>query len=189
MTQHPPAAGRSLIHERQVVCRGYRRDDGLWDIEGHLTDVKTYDFMKADGGVLLAGQPVHEMTVRVTIDNHFLIHAVEVSMQHQPTSYCDTILPNFASLVGLTLGPGFRQEVRKRVGGVRGCTHIVEMLGPIATAAFQTIAPILDHYDYKPPADDGPPGKPLIIDSCHVLAADGPVVAMKWPEFATKPKG
>ena len=182
----PLPSGRILIHERQVICRGYRRDDGLWDIEGHLVDVKTYDFPKTDGEVLKAGQPVHEMTVRVTIDNHFRIHEIDVAMQHQPNALCNAILPNFAQLVGLTLGPGFRQEVRKRVGGVKGCTHIVEMLGPIATAAFQTIAPILDHYDYKPPGGDGPPGKPLIIDSCHVLASDGPLVAGKWPEFATK---
>ena len=25
-------------------CTGYRRADGLWDVEGHLTDVKTYAF-------------------------------------------------------------------------------------------------------------------------------------------------
>lgn len=187
MPETPPV-GRTLIHERQVTCRGYRRDDGLWDIEGHLTDVKTYDFLNAEGVVLAAGRPVHEMTVRVTIDNHFMIHEIDVRMLHQPSVYCDAILPNFQQLAGLRLGPGFRQEVRKRVGGVRGCTHIVEMLGPIATAAFQTIAPLLDHYDYKPPADDGPPGRPLIIDSCHVLASDGPIVAQKWPEFATGKK-
>ena len=35
-----PAAPREHIHTRTVTCRGYRRKDGLWDIEGHLVDVK-----------------------------------------------------------------------------------------------------------------------------------------------------
>ncbi|MBO6784243.1 MAG: DUF2889 domain-containing protein, partial [Alphaproteobacteria bacterium] len=39
-----PPAEREHIHTRTVECAGYRRTDGLWDIEGHLTDVKTYTF-------------------------------------------------------------------------------------------------------------------------------------------------
>ena len=38
------AADREHIHTRNVECRGYRRTDGLWDVEGHLTDVKAYPF-------------------------------------------------------------------------------------------------------------------------------------------------
>ncbi len=38
MPLSPPAASREHIHTRVVECRGYRRDDGLWDIEGHITD-------------------------------------------------------------------------------------------------------------------------------------------------------
>ena len=39
-----PPAPREPIHTRAIDLRGYRREDGLWDIEGHLTDVKCYDF-------------------------------------------------------------------------------------------------------------------------------------------------
>ena len=38
------AAPRQHIHTREIVCRGYLRDDGLWDIEGSICDVKTYSF-------------------------------------------------------------------------------------------------------------------------------------------------
>jgi len=31
------------MHRRQIDCRGYRREDGLWNIEAHLTDVKSYE--------------------------------------------------------------------------------------------------------------------------------------------------
>ena len=35
----PSPAPRTHIHARTVRLDGYRRADGLWDIEGHLTDV------------------------------------------------------------------------------------------------------------------------------------------------------
>ena len=35
-----PAPPRQPVHDRRVRCQGYRRADGLWDIEGHLTDTK-----------------------------------------------------------------------------------------------------------------------------------------------------
>ncbi len=41
---------RNLIHERSIVCRGFCRDDGLWDIEGHLVDTKTYPFANRHRG-------------------------------------------------------------------------------------------------------------------------------------------
>ena len=63
-----PAAPRQHIHTRIVDCRGYRRADGLWDIEGHITDVKTYDFGNHFRGAIAAGTPVHDMWVRLTLD-------------------------------------------------------------------------------------------------------------------------
>lgn len=38
-----PPEPREHIHSRDIILRGYRREDGLWDIEAHLTDTKTYD--------------------------------------------------------------------------------------------------------------------------------------------------
>ncbi len=35
-------APRQLMHNRAIECRGYQREDGMWDIEGHLVDTKTY---------------------------------------------------------------------------------------------------------------------------------------------------
>ena len=40
---------RELTHTRRVRFEGYRRADGLWDIEGHLTDVKNHDFTLQTG--------------------------------------------------------------------------------------------------------------------------------------------
>ena len=37
-------ADREPMHRRQIDMRGYLRADGLFDIEGHLLDTKSYGF-------------------------------------------------------------------------------------------------------------------------------------------------
>ena len=41
---------RELTHTRVVTCRGYRRADGLIDIEGRIVDTKPYRFRNRDRG-------------------------------------------------------------------------------------------------------------------------------------------
>ena len=61
----PAAAPREHVHTRSVVFRGYRREDGLWDIEAELTDAKTYTFNGPDRGTVSRstgawhGDPAH----------------------------------------------------------------------------------------------------------------------------------
>ncbi len=102
-----------------------------------------------------------------------------------PHAVCPAILPAFAKLKGLRIAPGWNRKVRELLGGVRGCTHLVEMLGPLATVAYQSIGvskiPQPDGGTLAAPAD--PTRKPKRIDSCHALAADGEVVRKRWPAF------
>ncbi|OIQ97171.1 hypothetical protein GALL_208710 [mine drainage metagenome] len=176
MPLSPPAA-RQHIHTREVRVEGFRREDGLWDIEGHLTDVKSYPFPNKDrGGEIPPGEPVHEMWVRLTVDERYLIRAVEVVTDHAPFTLCGDITPSFTALEGLSLGPGFLKELRARFSGVHGCTHIVEMMGPIATTAFQTLAPLVGR-------ELRGHQRPRILDTCHALDSHGPVVAREWPEW------
>ena len=50
-----PPAPAAAIHHRRIDCRGYRRADGLWDIEGHLTDAKSYPFINSFRGEVAPG--------------------------------------------------------------------------------------------------------------------------------------
>ena len=47
----PPPAPRAPQHTRTTVFNGYRRDDGLWDIEGELRDTKSVPFEIPGDGV------------------------------------------------------------------------------------------------------------------------------------------
>lgn len=79
---------RRLIHERKVICKGYLRPDGLWDIEGRMADVKTFPVVLAEGSTIEAGQSYHGMTLCLTLDDEFTIRAVALVMSEAPTSEC-----------------------------------------------------------------------------------------------------
>jgi Protein of unknown function (DUF2889) len=177
-----PPAPREAIHTRRVEVRGYRRADGLWDIEGHLADTKTYPFRNKDRGEVKAGEPVHDMWLRLTIDDEMTVQAVEAATEASPYAVCGAITPNFQRLVGLRIGPGLRGKVKDRLGGTEGCTHLVELIWPIATAAYQTILPLKESERRA-----GARKRPAILDTCHALASDGEVVKTHWPEFYRGP--
>lgn len=174
-----PPATREPLHTREVTCHGYRREDGLWDIEASLKDTKAYAFDNRYRGTVQPGEPVHEMWLRLTIDDDFKIHAVEAVTDQGPFPVCPAITPAFQRLVGLSIRPGWNKRVRGLLGGVHGCTHLVELLGPLATTAYQTIWPRRDS-DRK---NEGT--RPAILDSCHALRSDGEVVKEIWPRFYT----
>ncbi|MEA2805239.1 MAG: hypothetical protein QOE49_5334 [Rhodospirillaceae bacterium] len=193
-----PPIGRQHLHTRRVTCQGFFREDGLWDIEGRITDEKSYGHANEWRGPLKPGDFVHDMSIRLTLDHKFTIVDVEAVTDKSPYRICGDVAPDFKKLIGLRIGGGFHREVRARLGGVHGCTHIVELLGPVATTAFQTVssgkARELDRAhraksDPAPKADapSKPSRKPYVIDTCHAWAADGPVVKRWAPDFYTGP--
>lgn len=137
MQQKSPPA-RKLLHDRQIACKGYERDDGLWDIEAQLTDIKTYDLVHQDGSLKLkAGDPLHQLVLCITVDSSLTIVDARARTEHQPHHECPQISGAYAALVGMAIGPGFTGNVKKRFKGVAGCTHLTELAGAVATAAFQ----------------------------------------------------
>src|SRR5690625_7449801 len=88
-------AARQLLHHRQYDFRGYRRDDGLWDIEGRIVDTKNYDFDNQHRGRIAAGTPIHDMQVRLTLDDALLIHDLEAVTDASPFSLCPGIASNY----------------------------------------------------------------------------------------------
>jgi len=196
-----PPVGRQHLHTRRVTCQGFFRNDGLWDIEGRITDTKTYEHANEWRGALKPGDLVHDMSIRLTLDHKFTIVDVEAVTDKSPYRICGDVAPDFRKLIGLRIGGGFHREVRARLGGVHGCTHIVELLGPVATTAFQTVSSgkareLNRAYRIKsgtPPAsrEPGVPSKPrrkpYVVDTCHAWASDGPVVRRWAPDFYTGP--
>ncbi len=183
-------ASRAPIHTRRIEGIGYRRDDGLWDIEGTLTDVKTYAFKNDHRGEVKPGEPIHEMWLRLTLDDAMTILAVEATTDHSPFAICPVITPNFQKLVGLKIARGFNGKVFELFGGVDGCTHHVELIGRLATVAFQTIFPYRNRMaeaQGKSP-DAAASRKPRLLNTCHAFAETGEIAQRLWPELKTETK-
>jgi len=179
---HP--VSRKHIHTRRIECHGFQRDDGLWDIEGTLTDTKTYSFDNVDRGGVSAGEAIHRMKVRLTVDDDLNVHAAEADTEASPYNICTDANHAVPGLAGLTIGPGWRNDVKKVIGRTKGCTHVRDLLmGPVALTAYQTIIPVRNRAKAENP--DFPTERPPVLGTCHAYDTDGPVVKRGWPEFYT----
>lgn len=170
---------RELTHTRRVRYEAYKRADGLWDIEGHLLDTKNHDF-SLKTGVRRAGQAIHDMWIRVTIDRNFnILDAVAATDAVPYPGGCDRVPPVYRQLIGLNLIRGFRKKTWEILGSVRGCTHITEMLAGLPTAAIQSFAG-----EMPEEREDG--GKPFQLDQCQALETGSETVRRWYPKWYRK---
>lgn len=177
----PTQVPREPVHTRAIECRSFTRDDGKWDIEGHLTDAKSYAFENRYRGTQAANDPFHDMWLRLTVDEKLFIHEVETVMDASPFPMCGNIIPSFDKLKGLTIGPGWNRDVRQRLGGVNGCAHLVDLLRPIATVAFHTVLWSKSGPRQKSKEEGIKPP----LNTCHTWSSDGEIVRTDFPEYYT----
>ena len=190
MRDLPTPVARRPVHTRRLSFEGFLREDGLWDIDCTLSDTKAEPIHMAERGLLPAGEPVHLLCVRLTVDDGLTIRAVQTAATAAPFDECQ--LPAGApmqKLVGLTMGPGWRKAIEGAIGGVGGCTHLRELVFNAATAAFQMIP----HYratqgggkDELAGANASKP--PFYMGQCMTWAFEGPVVLRHAPQFYRGP--
>ena len=134
-----PATGqREHIHTRTLTINAYRRNDGLMDVEGRITDVKPFEHHMMDG-IRKAGEPVHDLSIRITLDNTLTVTDAIASMDYTAHELCSQAAPNFENIVGLKIGPGWNKLVKSAMSPGLGCTHIIEMLAQMASGARQAM--------------------------------------------------
>jgi hypothetical protein len=189
---------RERLHTRSIEINGYRRADGHYDIEAHLTDCKSFGQTNYDRGYIEAGEPVHDMWLCLTVDEQMTIRAVEAVSDKTPYVMCPAAAPNFTRLVGLTVKAGFLRDASRIVGGTAGCTHLRELLQQMATTAFQTINPAKarremhaagetietrgsDAFDKRITEKWG--GGNGMVNTCLAYDENGPLVKRRWPHL------
>ena len=180
----PAAAPREQIHHRKIDVRGYRRTDGLFDVEATIEDTKGYRF-KLDSGerTLQPGDLLHSMTIRLTFNDEYVVQEAMAVTNASPHAICPGASAAVSHLKGLVMAAGWNRAVRERLGGAKGCTHELEVLGQMATVAFQTLAPLLR--DGAPP--DDPDVRTPKIDSCYAYASNRELVLKRWPKYYDGP--
>ncbi len=181
----PSDAVREPLHTRTITVNAFARNDGQWDLEAELIDVKAYDFTRIDGSVHVAGHPVHHMHLRVTIDDGFTITAAQAAYDVAPYGdACASIAPDYGDMVGLNLLRNFRDAVRQRFRRTAGCTHMTELSYVLPTVAVQAMA-----RRRKQAREQGVDAnrRPFQLEGCHALRLDGPIVRRDYPEWYTGP--
>ena len=167
---------RKASHIRRVTYQGYEREDGLWDMEAELHDSKAHDMPSfRHQGVRLAGDPIHHLWLRVTIDRKLVVHAIEAAMDAHPLQDCPQARPALQGMVGACMARGWRQAIAQHMGGVASCTHLRELLFNMATAAFQTLPAAFGGGDPDTP--------PRHLGQCTGWDFEGNGVKEYFPQF------
>ena len=172
----PSGAERVRLHQRSVNSDGYKRVDGLWDIEARMVDTKDQDY-PLSSGLRKPGEAVHDMSVRVTIDSKMNILAAATCTDAAPyPGACEHLPTDYSAIVGLNLFHGFRKAVKDLFGATRGCAHVSELLMFLPTVALQTFASeVLDNDDSA--------HKPYQLDRCHALDSHSETVKRYYPRW------
>ena len=178
------ASDRQLKHRRNIDVQIYARGNGLWEVDARITDVRPCDTRMATG-LLPAGAPIHEMLLRLVVDERF--NVVEAGAETFAMPYpgdCSDYGDLYGRLVGLNLMRGFRHGVKERLGGIQGCTHITELTQVLPTAVVQAFAgEVLDTRGDSPEST-----QPFQIDRCRALRADGAAVKAYYPRWYRAPQ-
>ena len=183
---------KHLLHSRNFYSNGYMRYDGFFEIEGTIIDKKSYDIPKSDGTVLRAGEPLHKMIVKLTLDINMKIKDVSAETISGPYKICTGANFKIKDLIGERIGSGWKNRVNKIIGKNNGCTHVRELLVSMATVAFQTVygeksrqtreAIKIKKADPFP----APSGKPALLNTCFAFDERSEVTKQQWPNYFKK---
>ncbi len=95
---------RRLMHRRSVECLGYLRDDGLWEVEARLVDTKPYARQDRHRGLQQPDDPVHDIRLRLAVDDSFTIRETGTNMASTPYPSCLDVEGILQRLVGERIG-------------------------------------------------------------------------------------
>ncbi len=183
MSLPPAAPQRQLKHRRQIDVQVFARGHGLWEVDALIIDTKTRVAQMADGP-RAAGTPIHEMLLRLVVNERFDILEAGSETRWMPyTGFCDDHGDAYARLVGLNLLQDFRKQLRERLGGQKACTHLTELALVLPTAVVQAFAgEVIDTR-----GDTEGASRPFQLDRCHALRSDGEAVRLHYPRWYLAP--
>jgi hypothetical protein len=84
----PAAVAREQLHFRHIELRGFRRVDGLYDIEARLVDTKTEEIALPSGRTIPQGAPLHDMSIRLVVDESLEVRDIVAATDAAPYGVC-----------------------------------------------------------------------------------------------------
>lgn len=184
MSRQGPDSGvtREPLHHRKIDMQAWRRSDGLYEIVGRVIDTKPHDHTPpGPSRAVMADEPIHDIALTLIFDEAMYVRDVHATFRANPYAICPDSGDAMRVLIGIRIGPGWNTETRKRLASGERCTHLAELLPPMATTALQAMSVMRMS---RPDVVDAA-GKPVKIDSCYAYGAGRELVEQRWPEFFT----
>jgi hypothetical protein len=89
----------------------------------------------------------------------------------------------YRKLIGLRIEPGFNNTVKRLFRGTLGCTHVTELLPPMASTAFQVL---WANERFEGAEQESSARRTSPLGGCHALRLDGNVVRTYFPQALGK---
>jgi len=161
------------IHSRQIAISTYAYGAEAVVVEGRLTDnrhVTTYYF--SDGQPRPPGV-VHDLVIRMVVKGpELVIEDIDADMETVPRKDCREIADALKKVIGMKIQAGFTERVKARVGGAKGCTHLVTLLLAMAPAAVQGAWSAVARQPVDPAKYSGAALR-FLENTCWVWRSDG----------------
>jgi hypothetical protein len=172
-------SARHEVHHRVIDMRAFARDDGLFDVEARLIDRKPFGYVRPSSPTPVpAGKPLHDLSLRLTLDPECVVRGIEASSDVTPWSLCKEAETTLQALVGERVARGWSSKVKQHLGGSASCTHLMEMLVTMGTTALQGMRGADPERRLTAEAK---------IDSCYAYGRQRSVVKMLWPAHHRPP--
>lgn len=127
----------SPFHRRRLEFNIYEVSHKQILLEGWLKDDRFVETHTVFGKVTPPGK-VHRICVRMLLGGWPLeILDAEAEMPHIPHDECLATQETVNKIIGLKISHGYTNNVRKLLGGVKGCTHMVHLIISMGNAALQ----------------------------------------------------
>lgn len=180
----PSPSSRREIHRRVIDMQAYAREDGLYDVEARLVDTKPFLFESLGRPQPVPpGQALHDLWVRLTLDADFVVRDICAASDVTPYAVCKEAETTLRVLIGERIARGWSATVKQRLRGAASCTHLMEVLIPLATTAMQGILGLRPAAARKH-SGDGPPPQ---LDSCYAYGRSREMVQRFWPTYYIAP--
>jgi hypothetical protein len=178
------------VHERKIEVRSYPQPDGNLVVEGWLRDERKVPIHHWSGNMVGPGV-VHHMAVRLLIGGWPIrILEAEAEMPGIPREMCIQTQETVQNVVGVSIVSGYSDEIKKRLGGIKGCTHLTHLIvvmGPAALHGFWTHA--ARNPMPQPKSLEEVPGLSLLVNSCQLWAENGPFMTSIKEEIERRTGG
>lgn len=162
------------VHTRSIDMATYAKDDRSIVVEGTLHDERLTAIFRPTGEKVSPGT-IHRMVIRMQVGGADLtIEDIDVEIQTAPREECRQALESLKPVIGMRIAAGFTARIKEKVGGAKGCAHLVALLGAMAPAAVQGAWNAMSRQPMDPKYLPGAIAR--IKDTCMLWRSDGPLM-------------